>query len=908
VATLESKLGSTLKKDVDLPKDGPSASSQPFVTSDPCPPWALADLPVVFDVNPSSPGTGGPTGSNFARLAYDSWHAWQALNDSYPAFSFGTITSRGQAVDGLHTVGWGNLGSGILGVNHCAWIGDERYDSDTLIDRDSFTWDADDSNGISASAYSLQAVMEHELGHGLSLGHSDQTCNGSASTPLMCPAVANGVRKTILSDDRAGAAFMYDLTGSPPGSVSNLQVTAGDGVNNLSWAAASGTKHAYDIERSSTGCTGSFKSINTVAGNVTTFVDDNYGDGIGTGNWCYRVKAIGTGGDSAAWSNSSSVDLGDPANVSVSPASGTVDAGSANTYVATFTHPGGYEYMQRVDLIVADSQPQGLAGCWVAYRVDLNRLYLRTDSGSFMDAGAPGSGTMRENARCQLLPAQSSVSNNGANLAVSFRLVYKETFDGAHNLILQALEDGTGTWSAPTDEGDVTVATYDPENISVSPSNGSTNAGTAVTLTANFQHDGGYQQIERADLIVAADAPSGLSGCWLVYRVDLNLLYLRSDSGSYLNAGTPGGGGSAQNSKCTLSAAQSSATRTGDNVSVSFRVTFKEGGAGTHNLILQAQEELTNTWNTPSDLGNYTVNGFDPVNVSVTPNSGSVDSGTPVTFSASYSHGGGYSSLERVDLVVGESVENGLAGCWLIYRVDLNRLYLRGDSGSYLSAGTPGSSGSAQNSQCILHAAQSTATANGNNVSVNFRVTFKDAIAGAQNLVLQAQEDDTGLWNTPSDLGNYTVVSHAAENVSVTPATGTATAGTPSTFTAMFTHDQGYQQIERADLIIADSQPAGLDGCWVIYRVDLNRLYIRSDVGGFVDAGAPGTGTTRENSQCILDAAASSVVRSGNDVTVNFVVNFKATMVGSTNLILQAEEEVTFEWNTPEDLGDVTIQ
>jgi hypothetical protein len=114
--------------------------------------------------------------------------------------------------------------------------------------------------------------------------------------------VANGVRKTILADDRAGAAAIYPLSGSPPGAPSNLAVDAGDGENDLSWTASIGTKHAYDIERSSTGCTGSFKSINTVAGNVTTFTDDNYGDGLSTGNWCYRVKALGTGGDSA-WSN-----------------------------------------------------------------------------------------------------------------------------------------------------------------------------------------------------------------------------------------------------------------------------------------------------------------------------------------------------------------------------------------------------------------------------------------------------------------------------------------------------------------------------------------------------------------------------------------------------------------------------
>ena len=798
LTTLEDRLAAALNKPVDLPNDGPSASSQPFVTSDPCPPWQLADLPVVFDVNPASPGTGGPTGTDYARLAYQSWHAWQALNDSYPAFSFGVITSRGQAVDWLNTVGWGNLSSGVLGVNHCAWSGDERIDSDTLIDRDSFTWDADDSNGISSTAYSLQAVMEHELGHGLSLGHSNMTCNGSASTPLMCPAVSNGTRKIILADDRAGAAFMYPLSGAAPGAPSGLAVTGSGASRTLNWNASSGTKHAYDIERSSTGCSGTFKSINTVAGNVTTFVDNDYGDGLGSGTWCYRVKALGTGGDSG-WSNTSSgaapTSTPTPTNtpsptptntptptatpsptatatpipnvpdtVSVSPTNPSVDTNTATNISATFTHGGGYQALSRGDLVIASSYNEPTNRCWVLYRIDISRLYLIGDTGHYLAAGAPGAGFPVQNSRCTLYPAASSVSTNGDNVTVVFNVSFKDAFvGGPYNQFLRAQENTTWIWSSPNDHGNLTIVDGPglPETIGVTPSNPTVDSNSPIELTATFSHGDGYDALSRGDLVIANSYSQGLDGCWLVYRVDINRLYLISDGGSYVAAGTPGTGSPVENSRCTLYPATSSVSTSGDNVTVTFRVAFKDAFVGgPYNQFLRAQENTSWIWSSPNDHGNLTVEegpGL-PGTVNTSPADITATAGVATNITATFSHGDGYDGLSRGDLVIANSYSQGLNGCWLVYRVDINRLYLISDGGSYIAAGTPGSGATVQNSRCILDAAASAVSANGDNVSVTFNVTFKQAFAGGPyNMWLRAQENLSWIWSAATDHGNVTV-------------------------------------------------------------------------------------------------------------------------------------------------------
>ncbi len=297
IAEVEARLGAALARPSRIGGEPDAVTVQAFTTF--CPAWPASVMPVVFEVNAAGAGNGAPAaGPAFLRLVYDSWHSWQALSNSYPSFSAGGVTSARNGTDHFdrfNTVAWAPLETGVLGENWCATQSGVRIDSDTRLSR-AYAWDADASNGV--SGYSLQAVLEHELGHGLGLGHSNGACDGGASTPLMCPAIAAGVRKTILADDQAGAASLYGLSGSPPGAPGSLIASAGGGANTLGWSASSGSLRAYDIERSSGGCSGGFRSVQTVAAGTLSYVDNDFGAGL-TGSHCYRVKAIGTGGDSA---------------------------------------------------------------------------------------------------------------------------------------------------------------------------------------------------------------------------------------------------------------------------------------------------------------------------------------------------------------------------------------------------------------------------------------------------------------------------------------------------------------------------------------------------------------------------------------------------------------------------------
>jgi cell division septation protein DedD len=356
IAELERRIGTRLGKSIQIGITDTTFVAVPaYSFTSFCLPWSISQMPVNLEANASNPASSGPTGSNWGRVSYNAWHSWQALNDSYFAATFTGMTTSHDGrnhTDGFNTMAWADLttpsspdyqGNFVLGVNWCVTQGSSRLDSDEQISN-TWSWDWDDSNGIDGSSVSLQAVMEHELGHGLGMGHDNGTCDGTPSTPLMCPSVQFGARKVILANDQAGAASMYPLSGSAPGTPGTLTVTLGASSNTLNWGASSGTKIAYDIERASGGCGGTFKSVNTVAGTQTSWTDNDYGDGLSSpGSYCYRVKAIGQGGDSA-YSNTATPGSGatptptsTPTNTPTRTPTATATNTPTNTPTATAT-------------------------------------------------------------------------------------------------------------------------------------------------------------------------------------------------------------------------------------------------------------------------------------------------------------------------------------------------------------------------------------------------------------------------------------------------------------------------------------------------------------------------------------------------------------------------------------------
>jgi uncharacterized repeat protein (TIGR01451 family) len=350
VASLEQEIGQALAAPVEIGTSPEVVQAQFVIWA--CP-WDTSDdsiFPIMHYVNPANAGSGAPTGAEFVRLMYRSLHAWQNLPDSWILLGVAGTTTRGATDnDGFNDIAWGNLdtiGTGVLGVNSCYMVGSWRVDSDTRFDNTGRTW----TITAQAGRIDLRAVAEHELGHGINLDHSNQYCDGSASTPLMCPFVSAGVRKTILADDSNGAAWIYTLSGSAPNPPSNLSAIATGTSNVLNWTDNSGDELAFEVQRASGSCAGSFIGAATLPSNTTNYTDNDYGVGL-TGDYCYRVKALNRGGDSG-FSNTS---LNNPLSVAKNLAStSVVTAGAQITYTITVQN---HDTQSVPDTTVSDDIP-----------------------------------------------------------------------------------------------------------------------------------------------------------------------------------------------------------------------------------------------------------------------------------------------------------------------------------------------------------------------------------------------------------------------------------------------------------------------------------------------------------------------------------------------------------------------
>jgi hypothetical protein len=271
-------------------EDPPSHAAPRFTTF--CLPWQPAQVPVRFWVNPAAGG--GALTRRQVRVALQGWQdvpgAWVAGRVA------GTTTRPGtDHLDGVSDVAWADLdwlGPRVLAANFCTMVGPERLEADTLLDATGPTWSVTAEPG----AVDLPSVVQHELGHALGLGHRYLDCDTTAATPLMCPSIATGVRKPIQADDVAGLVSLYPLAGAPPETPPVVSASlAGSAAVTLAWRP--GAALAYEVQRATGSCAGPFEPLDTLPGTASSYRDDDAEAGLPPGPYCYRLKALGLGGD-----------------------------------------------------------------------------------------------------------------------------------------------------------------------------------------------------------------------------------------------------------------------------------------------------------------------------------------------------------------------------------------------------------------------------------------------------------------------------------------------------------------------------------------------------------------------------------------------------------------------------------
>ncbi len=134
-----------------------------------------------------------------------------------------------------------------------------------------------------------------------------------------------------------------------------------------------------------------------------------------------------------------------------------------------------------------------------------------------------------------------------------------------------------------------------------------------------------------------------------------------------------------------------------------------------------------------------------------------------------------------------------------------------------------------------------------------------------------------------NDDGTYT----GPVNVGVTPNNGGGAAGTPVTFTTVQSDANGAADISQSQFIVNTTI-----GSPYLARCYYNgtNLYLMSDAGTFVGGFTPGSANVISNSQVSLNCAGTTVVRSGNTLTIQWNLTFNASYTGTKNLFLYAKD------------------
>jgi hypothetical protein len=440
---------------------------------------------------------------------------------------------------------------------------------------------------------------------------------------------------------------------------------------------------------------------------------------------------------------------------------------------------------------------------------------------------------------------------------------------------------------------------YAPSAVSVSPSSGS---GSSQTFSYTFSDANGYADLPAVQMLINS-ALRGSGACHLYYSRAANRIYLKNDTGSAWSAPIVlGSSATLQNSQCTVNGSGSSATASGNNLTVNVALTFQGAFEESKTNYLYAQDtsgsasgwQAKGSWTVPAPVSNQppppAQQAVPPQATSVSPSSGS---GSSRTFSYLFSDSNGYGDVASIQILLNDTLRSSGACKVYVARAG-NQLYLLNDSGSaWLGPVTPGASGAVTNSQCTINAASSSITGSANNLSVQLATTFSAGFAGTKYNYMWVY-DSSGLSSGWQLKGSWTVTSSGGGSANqppsiagVNPSSGS---GSSRSFTFSFSDPNGYGDISATQMLIGH-RLTGVGTCHLYYARGTNLVYLKNDAGSaWLGPVGIGSSASLENSQCSINAGASASSSSGNNLSVSVAVTFRSGFRGSKQSYLYAHD------------------
>ena len=264
-----------------------------------------------------------------------------------------------------------------------------------------------------------------------------------------------------------------------------------------------------------------------------------------------------------------------PTVVSLQP---PVSSGTSQPLAFQFSHPSGYASLSVMNVLI-NTALDGRHGCYLAYSMSANTLYLINDAG---DAGGPyagslvmnGSGSV-SNSQCTISGAGSLVVGSGNTLTITLNMAFSSAF-GGNKVIYAAARDASGGntgWQTMGVHGVPPLPSSFPNPVGVAPAYGST--GKSI-LALTYQEASSALNLQTSWMLVNT-ALDGRNACYVAYYRPGNQLFLVPDNGDGTQASgmSLSGTGSLSNSQCIVSAQGSSAVMSGNTLTVSLNVSFR---------------------------------------------------------------------------------------------------------------------------------------------------------------------------------------------------------------------------------------------------------------------------------------------------------------------------------------------
>ena len=260
----------------------------------------------------------------------------------------------------------------------------------------------------------------------------------------------------------------------------------------------------------------------------------------------------------------------------------------------------------------------------------------------------------------------------------------------------------------------------------------------------------------------------------------------------------------------------------------------------------------------------------------VTPTPVATEQGRAQTFTAVYSDADGYANIKTAGFLVNQTLSSANA-IRVLYDQAANKLKLYNDAGTAVLPTTcaPGEAGvTISNTQGTLNCEQSSVTKAGNNLTLKPNITPAAAFASptAKKIYLRAVDkaDNAADW---AQKATWTILSSntAPTLGTITPSNTSSTAGSPKTFTAVYTDADGYANLKYAELLATTAVSGGASSIWVRYDAINGKLRMFDDAGAALlnDSCSPGAaGATISNTQGTLNCEQTIVTKAGNNVTV----------------------------------------